>query len=87
MCAGGKIASCQVSFIPIGSLDYSREIQKAIKLIEDSGLHHDIGVMSTVVVGEKDAVLGLVADLYHAMDDVCDFTMDVRLSNVCGCGK
>ena len=87
MCAMGKIASCQISFIPIGCIDYLKEIREVLDIIDKSGLDYNIGGMSTVVMGEKNGVLKLIADLYNAMDDVCDFTMDVKLSNLCGCGK
>jgi len=87
MCAVEKIASCQISFTPIGSSDYLSEIRQVLKIIKASGLEHDVGAISTVVIGGKDRVFQLVRDIYEAMDDVCNFTIDVKISNLCGCGK
>lgn len=82
-----KIASCQISFIPIGSSNYLEEIRQVIDIIKSSGLENDTGILSTVVRGEKSKVLQLVTDIYVKMDDVCNFTMDVTISNLCGCNK
>lgn len=87
MCALGKVASCQISFTPIGSDDYLREIRMVLDIIGDSGLENNIGILSTVVRGEKSKVLKLITDIYETMDDVCDFSMDIKISNLCGCRK
>lgn len=41
--------------------------------------------MSIVIRGDRSRVLKLIADIYEAMEDVCSFTMDIKLSNLCGC--
>lgn len=87
MCAVEKIASCQISFAPIGSIDYLGEIQQVLNIIRNSGLEHDIGILSTVVRGEKIKVFKLIKDIYDNMEDACNFTMDVKISNLCGCEK
>lgn len=87
MCTVEKIASCQISFLPIGSSNYLGEINQVLALIQNSGLEINIGTMSTVVRGDKSKVLKLITDIYQTMEDVCSFTMDVKLSNLCGCGK
>lgn len=85
MCTVEKIASCQISFLPIGSSNYLGEINQVLELIQNSGLEISIGTMSTVVRGDKSKVLKLITDIYQTMEDVCSFTMDVKLSNLCGC--
>lgn len=87
MCALEKIASCQISFIPVDSSDYLGEIQKVLEIIKGSGLEHSIGILSTVVRGEKSKVFSLIADIYETMDKECGFTMDIKISNICGCGR
>jgi len=37
-------------------------------------------------VGSSD-YLSEIRHIYEAMDDVCNFTIDVKISNLCGCGK
>jgi len=85
MCAVAKIASCEISFVPIGTSDYSDMIKQVLKIIEDSALETRVGDMSTFVRGDRDKVLALISRVYQSMDSLCDFTMDVRLSNLCGC--
>ena len=85
MCPVEKIASCQISFIPIASDDYLAEINKVLNIIMNSGLDYEIGILSTVVKGKKSLVLKLILDLYETMDNLRDFTMDIKLSNLCGC--
>jgi len=87
MCAVEKIASCQISFAPLGNIDYLIEIRKVLDIITNSGLENNIGILSTSIRGEKSRVLRLIMDIYEAMDDVCNFTMDVKISNLCGCGQ
>ncbi|WP_158408940.1 YkoF family thiamine/hydroxymethylpyrimidine-binding protein [Peptoclostridium acidaminophilum] len=82
-----KITSCQISFTPIGSVEYLSEIRQVLDIIKDSGLEYDVGTISTVVIGGKDRVFKLISDIYEAMDDICNFTIDVKISNLCGCGK
>ncbi|AHM57850.1 hypothetical protein EAL2_808p03460 (plasmid) [Peptoclostridium acidaminophilum DSM 3953] len=87
MCSVEKITSCQISFTPIGSVEYLSEIRQVLDIIKDSGLEYDVGTISTVVIGGKDRVFKLISDIYEAMDDICNFTIDVKISNLCGCGK
>ena len=85
MCAVEKIAACQISFIPIGTDAYLGHIDRVLDIVREKGLESDVGYFSTVVRGERSKVLSLITDIYKAMDSIRDFTMDVKLSNVCGC--
>jgi len=80
-----KIASCEVSFIPIQTNDYISDVERVLEIIRASDLEHTVGLLSTAVRGEKSKVLGLIKDIYQTMDEVCSFTMDVKISNICGC--
>jgi len=80
-----KTASCQISFVPIGSIEYLGEIHQVLDIIQASGLENEIGILSTVVRGENSKVLELIAEIYEKMDKICDFTMDIKISNLCGC--
>lgn len=85
MCPMEKIASCEISFLPIGNEDYISPIDKVLDIIKSYGLEYQVGIMSTTIRGGKDRILKLLSDIYNTMDEECKFTMDIRLSNICGC--
>jgi uncharacterized protein YqgV (UPF0045/DUF77 family) len=87
MCTLEKIASCQISFTAIGTEEYINNINQVLEIIKDSSLENKVGYLSTVVIGKTDKVLDLITDIYQTMDGICDFTMDIKLSNLCGCKR
>ena len=87
MCSMEKIASCQLAFTPIVSDDYIADVNRVLEIISNSGLENEVGVLSTFVRGEKNRVLKLIADIYEEMDGVTNFSMDIKISNIFGCGK
>jgi len=87
MCSMGKIASCQIAFTPIVSDNYIEDVNKVLDIINSSGLENNVGVLSTFVRGEKNKVLKLITDIYENMDYVTKFSMDIKISNICGCGQ
>ena len=87
MCHVEKIASCQIAFTPIASNDYIDDVNKVLKIIDSSGLENEVGVLSTFVRGKKSKILNLITEIYDAMDEVTNFSMDIKISNICGCGK
>jgi uncharacterized protein YqgV (UPF0045/DUF77 family) len=80
-----KIASCEISFIPIGSKDYIAHIDKVLDIIKSYDLEYDVGIMSTTIRGDQEKIHKLILDIYNIMDEECKFTMDIKLSNICGC--
>lgn len=82
-----EMMSCQISFCPIGSADFSSDVNRVLEVIRSSGLDHQVGVFSTVVRGEKDRVFNLTREIYQAMEKNCGFVMDVKFSNLCGCPR
>ena len=84
MCAMEKIASCQIAFTPVASGDYIDDVNKVLEIIYNSGLENEVGVLSTFVRGEKSKVLKLIAEIYEKMDNLTNFSMDIKISNICG---
>jgi uncharacterized protein YqgV (UPF0045/DUF77 family) len=82
-----KISTCQIAFIPIASNDYRSDVKKVLDVITDSGLEVHIGVMSTLIRGEKNKILKLIETIYEIMDPFTRFVIDIKISNVCGCEK
>nr|WP_300094553.1 YkoF family thiamine/hydroxymethylpyrimidine-binding protein [Sedimentibacter sp.] len=87
MCPLEKIASCQITFTPIVSDNYMEDVKKVLDIIINSGLENSVGVLSTFVRGEKSKVLKLITDIYETMDSITKFSMDIKISNICGCGQ
>lgn len=87
MCTVEKIASCQIAFTPIVSDNYIEDVNEVLDIIKSSGLENSVGVLSTFVRGDKSKVLKLITDIYETMDSKTKFSMDIKISNLCGCGK
>jgi uncharacterized protein YqgV (UPF0045/DUF77 family) len=85
MHAMGKIASCQISFIPVLTEDYIQDINKVLEIISSYQLEHEVGVLSTRVRGDKTRMLEMITEIYNTMNEICSFVMDVKISNMCGC--
>ncbi|NLY70798.1 MAG: hypothetical protein GX076_03840 [Clostridiales bacterium] len=85
MCTLGKIAACEISFLPIQSSNANADVNKVIELIEQSGLEYSVGAMSTLVRGQKDIVFNLLEEIYAKMDEECKFVITAKISNICGC--
>lgn len=80
-----ETVSCQISLTPIESANYAADVERALSVISESGLDHEVGPFSTVVRGEKVKVFGLVRDIFDRLEKTCGFTLEVKFSNVCGC--
>jgi uncharacterized protein YqgV (UPF0045/DUF77 family) len=81
----GKVAACEISFLPMQSCDGASYVNKVIELIDKSGLEHNVGAMSTFVRGDKDKVFKLLKKIYTYMDEKCSFVITAKISNLCGC--
>lgn len=81
-----KIISCSLAFVPLAKVDYVKDVEIVLGIIEKSGLAYDTGAFSTVVQGSKADVFNLIRAVYDHMDDLCSFILDLRISNACGCG-
>ncbi|GFN34774.1 YkoF family thiamine/hydroxymethylpyrimidine-binding protein [Tepidimicrobium xylanilyticum] len=85
MCSMAKITSCEIAFVPIVSEDYISSVDKVLDIIRSYDLEHNIGIMSTTVRGDINKIHKLIFEIYDKMDQECKFTMDIKLSNLCGC--
>ena len=78
--------ACQLRFYPLGVENYEQEISHVLELIAGSGLHVEIGPMSTVIRGEAGAVLGLIGQIIDLQAERhMGYSMNMTLSNICGC--
>lgn len=81
----GKIAACEISFLPLGTADTSELVKRVLAKIEESGLGYSMGDMSTVVKGDRDKIFQLLREIYTDMDGECEFVLLTKISNICGC--
>jgi uncharacterized protein YqgV (UPF0045/DUF77 family) len=79
-----KVISCQLNFITIGDAEYNKNIEFVLELIKKSGLHCNIGEMSTIIKGDSDKVFFLLNKICSEMQNK-KFIMNISISNICGC--
>ena len=80
-----KTITCEISFIPIQSIDYKIDVDEVIDIISNSGLKYIIGLMSTTIVGTKQKIFSLIQEIFDQMENKTKFTISVKMSNECGC--
>ena len=89
MCGMGKtpIVSCQVSFYPLYTEDCITLVKEAVGIIEkNGGVSSSVNEMSTIIRGERKAVMGVLDEIQRRMEEKgVRYTMVVTLSNTCGC--
>ncbi len=85
MCPMEKIASCEISFLPVMSEDYLADIDKVLKIISSYELEYNIGILSTTVRGNKEKIFKILKEIYDTMDQITTFTIAIKISNICGC--
>ncbi len=89
MCAVGKAAliSCQISFYPLYTVDCISSVKEVVSLIEaNTGITCSVNDMSTIVKGERGAVMKLLEDIQQRMEEKgIRYSMVLTISNSCGC--
>lgn len=82
----GTLASCEITYFPIQSKDYIEEINKVIKIIKGYEVEVDVGILSTTIRGNSEVIFQMMKEIYDVMTrEGCHFTMNMMLSNICGC--
>ena len=57
------------SIVPMGEgLSLGPKVAEAIKIVEDSGLDHQVTAMGTTVEGDWDEVMGVIKKCFDAMN-------------------
>lgn len=82
----GKVVSCQMSYFPIDSKEYLREVDGVLELIKESGLQYNVDLLSTTLRGESEKVFDLISRIHREMSGKnYNYTMNIMISNICGC--
>ncbi|HZX47249.1 MAG TPA: YkoF family thiamine/hydroxymethylpyrimidine-binding protein [Clostridia bacterium] len=81
------IVSCQVSFYPLYTEDCIALVKEVVEIIAKSdGVSSSVNEMSTIIRGERKAVMGVLDEIQRRMEEKgVRYTMVVTLSNTCGC--
>jgi len=62
-----------LSLFPVGKGEsVAAYVARAVAIIRDSGLAHDLGPMGTAIEGEYDEVMAVVARCFKALQADCD---------------
>lgn len=82
----GSIVSCQISYFPIDSKEYLKEIDRVLELIKETALEYNIDALSTTIIGDSKKVFDLINNIHKEMSSKdCNYTMNIMISNICGC--
>lgn len=77
-----KTVTCQLSFIPIGKVEYTKDIDEILKIIENSKLYYEIGNISTTIKGNSTIVFNILKDITNYCSNYnINFTMTTIISN------
>jgi uncharacterized protein YqgV (UPF0045/DUF77 family) len=75
--------SAQVSLYPLRQVSIGPPVREAVRVFRECGLETRIGVMSTLVWGEEQAVFAALQEAFHQATGHGDVVMTVTLSNAC----
>jgi uncharacterized protein YqgV (UPF0045/DUF77 family) len=77
------MVSAQVSLYPLRQVSIGSTIRKSVRVFREHGLENRVGVMSTLVWGEEQAVFAALQEAFHRAAERGDAVMVVTLSNAC----
>ena len=77
--------TCQISFMPIANQSYKGDVTRVLAMIERSGLNFHRNYISATVKGNQGRLWAPAGEIFEKMDPVYSFTLDLKISNTCGC--
>ncbi|WP_448522506.1 YkoF family thiamine/hydroxymethylpyrimidine-binding protein [Pseudothermotoga sp.] len=73
-----------MSFYPLGTEKIDETVNEVLKVIQSSGLRHQIGHMSTTLWGNPSQITQLIERIITSMSQT-KFVLQITVSNHCGC--
>ncbi|WP_448516777.1 YkoF family thiamine/hydroxymethylpyrimidine-binding protein [Pseudothermotoga sp.] len=73
-----------MSFYPLGTERIDETVNEVLKIIESSGLRHQISHMSTTLWGNPSQITQLIERIITSMNQT-RFVLQITISNHCGC--
>ncbi|MFP4250745.1 MAG: YkoF family thiamine/hydroxymethylpyrimidine-binding protein [Armatimonadota bacterium] len=78
-----NVITAQVSLYPLRTEHLGPAIDAFAEALREAGLHVESGTMSTLVVGEADAVFDALQRGFEVASEEADVVMQVTVSNAC----
>jgi len=75
--------SAQVSLYPLGQADLAAAIAEVLNALNEHGLPHRMGTMSTVVWGDDVAVFEALREAFASVTQHGQAVMTITVSNAC----
>lgn len=80
-----SIMACQMFLYPLNELDSAKVIGKVLAEMDWQGVEIIVGSMSTLVRGEEELVWTKIRQLYDLAASSSQFSLQLTVSNQCGC--
>jgi len=81
-----SVMSCQVTLYPLDTPDSGRAISDVLAQMDWEGVEVNVGLLSTVILGEENLVWDKIHRLY-SLAKKYPFALQITVSNRCGCQK
>ena len=83
-----KDGSCQISFLPLCEIKPDNAVNRVLTIIKNADVEAEVGPVSTLLRGKPDQLFALLQEIYETMEsEGCQFSMNLLVSNHCGCSK
>jgi len=84
--ADNPYISCQISFYPLYTEEVGEKVKEVISIVEESGLDTQTNSLSTIIFGYSDEIYSVLEKITKKMDsEDLQFSMNISISNSCGC--
>lgn len=80
-----RIMACQVTLLPLDTIDSAQVIEQVLSEMDWQGVEVIVGDMSSLIRGEEDLVWARIRRLYELASKSGNFSLQITLSNKCGC--
>lgn len=73
----------QISVYPLEQVSLSPAIDEALRILREHGLNVEVGLMSSLVIGEEVVVFTALQEAFHEIAALGPVVMVVTFSNAC----
>jgi uncharacterized protein YqgV (UPF0045/DUF77 family) len=77
------VVTCQLSLYPLREASLSPALERAVEGVRSAGLVPEVGLMSTYIEGEEDAVFEALRRAFHGAAEDSEVVLVATVSNAC----